>query len=148
MLQRLGRWLRTAGYDTAIISDSRNDYEILKQARKENRCLLTCDHDLAEFRDADKHVILLESNSLESLAEQVSKKCNVNWLYKPFSRCIACNTLLEKADERQQKEIPPDISVSSNDVYYCPECNQVYWDGGHVERMRKQLDKWSSEFSI
>ena len=144
MLQRFGRWLRTAGYDTEIVNDGRDDYEILKQARKEDRILLTCDRALTEYRDADKNVVFLEPGSLDELAKQVSHKCQVNWQFQPFSRCMTCNTALIEADEQQRLTIPADVNESqlSHEIYYCPTCNKVYWDGGHVERMRDQLQKW------
>ena len=148
MLQRLGRWLRAAGYDTEIISDGRDDYEVLKLSLKEGRVLLTCDRALTEYRDADKNVVLLETDSLDKLVKQVSEKCQVNWQLQPFSRCLSCNTVLKEADASQRKTIPDDVQQTTGLVNYCPTCNKVYWDGGHVERMRKQLEKWSKEYSI
>ena len=142
MLQRLGRWLRTAGYDTEIVTDGRDDYEILKQARMENRILLTCDQALTEYRGADEHVVLLETGSFDELAKQVSQECQVNWQFQPFTRCMSCNTALQEADEIQRKTIPDDVKQNRNEVYYCPSCNKVYWDGGHVQRMRAQLEQW------
>ena len=147
MLQRLGRWLRTAGYDTEIINDGRDDYEILKLTRKEDRLLLTCDRGLTEYRDADKNVVLLETSPLDELAQQLSQKCQVNWQFKPFSRCLTCNTVLTQADDQQRNTIPDDVKEDSGEVYFCPSCNKVYWGGGHVDRMRKQLEKWGQEFS-
>lgn len=147
MLQRLGRWLRTAGYDTEIISDGRDDYNILKLTRKEGRVLLTCDRALTEYRDAEKNVVLLETDSLDELAKQLSQKCQVNWQFRPFSRCLRCNTVLHEADDMQRKTIPDDVKKNSTAVYYCPNCNKVYWDGGHVQRMRTQLELWNSSYN-
>jgi len=148
MLQRLGRWLRIAGYDTEIISDGRDDYEVLKLARKEDRVLLTCDRALTEYRDAKKNVVLLETGSLDELARQVSQKSQVNWQFQPFTRCLTCNTVLKEADDSQRKTIPDDVKQEFRGVYYCPACNKVYWDGGHVQRMRTQLEKWHTSFNV
>lgn len=144
MLQRFGRWLRTAGYDTDIINDGRDDYEILMSARKESRILLTCDQAFTKYRDADKNVVLLDPGSLDELAKQVSQKCQVDWQFQPFTRCMTCNSLLKEADEEQRKSIPADVKQNSNshDIYYCLNCNQVYWEGDHVQRMRAQLETW------
>ena len=149
MLQRLGRWLRTAGYDTEIVSDGRRDYELLKQARKEDRVLLTCDKALSEYRDAQKHVVVLNMGSLNDFVAEVSELCNIDWEHKPFSRCINCNSSLQEANLEQRKLIPPEVPPEqiSQLVYYCPKCNKVYWDGGHVERMRAQLEHWQLQFS-
>lgn len=148
MLQRLGRWLRTAGYDTEIISDGRDDFDILKLTRKKDRVLLTCDRALTEYRGAEKNVVLLETGSLDELAKQVSQKCQVNWQFHPFTRCLTCNTVLKAADDIQRKTIPDDVKQDFGDVFYCPSCNKVYWDGGHVQRMRTQLEKWHASFNV
>lgn len=149
MLQRLGRWLRTAGYDTEIISDGRRDYELLKQARKEGRLLLTCDKALSEYRDAQKHVVVLNMGTLNDFVAQLSEHCHINWQYQPFSRCINCNSELQEANSEQRNLIPHEVPPEqvSELVYYCAQCNKVYWDGGHVERMRLQLEKWQTQFS-
>ena len=97
MLQRLGRWLRIAGYDTEIISDGRDDYDVLKLARKENRVLLTCDRAFTDYRDAKKNVVLLETGSLDELARQVSQKGQVNWQFQPFTRCLMCSQLYSRS---------------------------------------------------
>ena len=52
MLQRLGRWLRAAGYDTLIARNAESDYELLRQALDEGRLLITRDRELAKHRRA------------------------------------------------------------------------------------------------
>jgi uncharacterized protein len=47
MLTGIGRWLRAAGYDTAIAASGASDDDLLAQARAEGRVLLTCDRALA-----------------------------------------------------------------------------------------------------
>lgn len=48
MLAGLGRWLRIAGYDTAIASGGRRDRDLVKQAHAEQRILLTRDRRVVE----------------------------------------------------------------------------------------------------
>ena len=43
MLKGIGRWLRAAGYDVAIVDDGVHDDDLLARACAENRLLLTCD---------------------------------------------------------------------------------------------------------
>ena len=52
MLAGLGRWLRIAGYDTAIASGGRRDRDLVKQAHAEQRILLTRDRRVVEIRPA------------------------------------------------------------------------------------------------
>jgi hypothetical protein len=67
MLKGIGRWLRAAGYDTAIAQDGVADEDLLAQARAENRVLLTCDRALAG-RAAPGAVVLLATESLDEAA--------------------------------------------------------------------------------
>lgn len=142
MLQRLGRWLRAAGYDTRIATHAEADYYLLRQAIDEGRLLLTRDRKLLEHRRAPGTVILLSADTLEACAEELSTLLDINWQHDPFSRCLVCNSLLQDATPQQCENIPPKARQHVEAAYYCPHCNQVYWEGSHVKRMRRQLHHW------
>lgn len=149
MLQRLGSWLRAAGYDTFIEQDGRNDYVLLQQALKEDRLLITRDKKLLEHRRAPGTVVLLECDGLEDCIRDLSGKVSINWLYRPFTRCMVCNTSLRPASSEQLSSLSEKIQSQIDAPVYCSVCNKVYWDGGHVERMRERLEKWqATQFSI
>lgn len=147
MLQRLGRWLRAAGYDTLIARDAQDDYQLLCQAIEEGRLLITRDRGLAEHRRASGTVILLECDGLEPCAAALSARVELNWLRQPFSRCMNCNTPLIDATPQQIRSLFPDDKNHIDAAFYCPQCRQVYWDGSHVKRMRRHLTDWAERFS-
>ncbi|VAX09789.1 hypothetical protein MNBD_GAMMA25-1272 [hydrothermal vent metagenome] len=142
MFQRLGNWLRAAGYDTVIEQHGRTDYALLQQALKENRLLITRDKKLLEHRRAPGTVVLLDADGLDDCARELGDKISINWLHRPFSRCMVCNTALHAASADQLSSLPKKIQSQVNAPVYCPVCNKLYWDGGHVERMRERLQKW------
>lgn len=144
MLQRLGSWLRAAGYDTFIEQDGRADYALLQQALKEDRLLITRDKKLLEHRRAPGTVVLLECDGLEDCIRDLSSKVSINWLSRPFTRCMVCNTLLRPAGNEQLSSLSEKIQGQIDAPVYCSVCNKVYWDGGHVDRMRKRLEKWQA----
>lgn len=144
MFQRLGSWLRAAGYDTFIEQDGRADYELLQQALKEDRLLITRDKKLLEHRRAPGTVVLIECDGLEDCAQDLSRKLPLDWLHQPFTRCMVCNTLLRVASDEQTSTLPEKIQSQIDVPVYCSVCNKVYWDGGHVERMRERLEKWQA----
>lgn len=115
MLADVGKWLRVAGYDTEIISQGEKDEEIAARALREDRILLT--------RDQNLKGIHLKHNSLEETIADLNSQIAINWLYKPFSRCIICNAVLEERDGST----------------YCPICQKLYWLGSHTDRMLEQL---------
>ena len=142
MLQRLGHWLRAAGYDTEIETDSRDDYALLRQAIAEQRQLITRDRKMLEFRRAPGHVVYLDCNSLDECVASLTPQLNIDWQYRPFSRCLVCNTELIAAPSEQQQRIPEDALAITDQPLYCPTCNKVYWEGSHVRRMRHRLQQW------
>jgi uncharacterized protein with PIN domain len=142
MLQRLGRWLRAAGYDTQIASRASADYYLLRQAIDAGRLLLTCDRKLLEHRRAAAHVILLSCSSLEQSIQELARQLPIDWQYKPFSRCLVCNTPLLTANAAQRQKTPASVRERALPTQYCPHCQRVFWEGSHVKRMRHQLDTW------
>jgi uncharacterized protein with PIN domain len=147
MLQRLGNWLRTAGYDTLIETNGRSDYELLRDAIADGRYLITRDQKLMEHRRAPGTVILLTCDGMEECVRSLSEQLPVDWQYQPFTRCTVCNTPLQAASSRQKDSIPKRSKKSVEEAYYCPSCEQVYWDGSHVKRMRTKLEEWHTLYN-
>ncbi|MDH5445190.1 MAG: Mut7-C RNAse domain-containing protein [Gammaproteobacteria bacterium] len=147
MLQRLGSWLRAAGYDTTIARNGEDDYQLLRQAIAEGRLLVTMDRELARHRRAKSTVVLLEADSLEACAEALSQQVPIDWLSAPFTRCMACNTDLIDASPQQVRSLPLKTKDHIDAAFYCPECRQVFWEGSHVKRMRRHLQDWSDKYS-
>ena len=143
MLKRVGRWLRAAGYDTLIEPDATSDRVLIALARGQDRLLITRDTKLMEFRQAAAVVVLLQSNSVEGCVTELSQRLSVNWLHRPFSRCLECNGLLAAAGEEDHHLVPPEALARGTRVFRCRDCHRLYWEGGHVRRMRAKLEKWS-----
>lgn len=145
MLKRLGRWLRAAGYDTLIAENGIPDRELMHTARNEHRYLVTRDRKLLEHRGADKTVVLLASNTVEDCARELAGRVPVDWLYRPFSRCLQCNTPLVPTADRRRSHAPPNALTHDEPTWYCPHCAQVFWAGSHVRRMAHKLARWQKQ---
>ncbi len=143
MLQRLGRWLRAAGYDTAIAESGADDRDLMAQAVAEGRLLLTRDRHMARLRAGQGHVVLLEQNTLPGVVAEVSVRCTIDWSVKPFSRCLVCNTPVVSATAAQRTRLPEGALRISEQVWYCPHCDKLYWEGSHVRRMRHTLENFA-----
>lgn len=142
MLKRLGRWLRAAGYDTLIQENGGADRSMLQVARREGRLLITRDHKLMEFRDAADTVVLLHSNTLQECIAELTSRVQLDWLYRPFSRCLICNTVLVEADTEAWNQLPEESRLQVHKLLSCSCCARIYWEGGHVRRMRARLVSW------
>lgn len=142
MLKGLGRWLRTAGYDTAIAADGAPDETLLSLAADERRILLTCDRALAEVAPDGVRVLVLATERLDPAAEEVRDLLGIDWLHRPFTRCLRCNTGLRPARERELDGLPDETRRGAGPFTACPACGRIYWPGSHVRRMRARLERW------
>ena len=143
MLQRVGRWLRAAGYDVAIAESGETDAVLIQQARYQQRLLLTRDRGIVQHHDADDYVVLLEANKLHELLREITERLGIDWHYRPFTRCMECNTPLIVAPADIVPRVPPEAIREDETLLYCPHCDKPYWCGSHVKRMRRQLDRFS-----
>ncbi|HYD98101.1 MAG TPA: DUF5615 family PIN-like protein [Alphaproteobacteria bacterium] len=140
MLARLGRWLRAAGYDTAIAAGGAPDGAVLDQALREGRLLLTRDRGLSERRLAAGTVIEIAGSRIGDQARDLMAKLPVDWLAAPFTRCLVCNVPLEPASEAERLSVPETVRPDDRPIHTCPSCRRLYWAGGHEKRMRSTLE--------
>ncbi len=140
MLMRLGRWLRAAGYDTGLANSGESDRELFQRARREHRYLLTRDRKLLEYRDADSTVILLRGNALDEQVRELGQRLDIDWLYRPLSRCLACNTPLA---DGAPDNAPTPGDIDRNTLRHCPGCGRIYWRGSHSRHMCQRLKGWA-----
>jgi len=147
MLMRLGRWLRAAGYDTAIAESGMPDREIVAQACSEERLLITRDRKMAEHRLARGRLIILNARGLHDQAREVAARLGIDWTRRPFSRCLVCNTPLKRGEDAHFLQVPPESRKVIDEVYICPGCGKTFWHGSHVARMRRKLAAWKTTHS-
>lgn len=143
MLLHLGKWLRVAGYDTLTVQNSMPDRAILDIAIKQQRILITRDKHFTSMQAPEPAVIFLKSNSPQDCIRELNLQLTIQWLYKPFSRCLCCNTLLvECKDKALLKLAPAKVRLRETHFWYCARCHKVYWHGTHTKRMMEQLQQW------
>lgn len=143
MLKRLGHWLRAAGYDVLTLPDGTDDRELIDRALREHRLLLTRDRKMGRHSDAPPLVHYLDCCDLEDCVATLNARVPIDWHYRPFTRCMRCNTPLVEADAQRRKAIPPGARRTATIALFCPTCEKVYWDGSHVTRMRRRLDAFA-----
>jgi uncharacterized protein with PIN domain len=144
MLGEIARWLRLLGYDTHYFKDM-SDQRLIEHSKRENRVLLTCDHELHK-RAIKKGVcsLLLGSttlvNRLLTLAETYGLELRLN---PADSRCPICNGVIkEVTDEgRLEGRVPERVRNKNKEFWICTSCNRVYWIGGHWKNIRRTFDE-------
>jgi uncharacterized protein with PIN domain len=133
-LGRLAAYLRMLGYDSLYRNDYR-DEELATTSLTENRILLTRDRGLLK-RSQITHGYLIPTRDPRQQLLAVIRRFDLVSSFKPFTRCIACNGVLESTG----KDAVLDRLESRTIQYFekfniCADCGKIYWKGSHHERM-------------
>lgn len=137
MLGRLARDLRLLGIDTAYASPTATDDEVLAQARREGRALLTKDKALAARANVRTVFVGGEdelANALDALELRPRRDA-------VFTRCTDCNGLLFASEPRAGEEVPPHVGRVSR----CVDCGHLYWAGSHVGGILARLERYLAD---
>lgn len=138
MLGSLARWLRILGYD-ADYANQRDDAELVRISRAENRVLLTRDRALAGRRGV--RALLVESQSLDEQLAQVMAAFLLT-ASTGAARCPVCNTALVQATrEEVANRVPAYVLRRHHYFQRCPGCRRVYWRGSHWQNMQTRLKR-------
>ena len=140
MLGGLARWLRAAGYDT-LLARHESDRELLALAAATGRHFLTCDGTIREHKAARGVALLLPQTKLDDIAVLMGRRFAIDWLAGAFTRCVLDNALLEAATTEQ---VAGHSHPLQGEVMHCPTCGRLYWEGSHLGRMRRRLERWQA----
>ncbi len=142
MLGRLAKWLRLLGYDTAYQADA-DDPALVRQARAEDRVLLTRDVELTRRRGV--RVFLIESEQIEAQLRQMWRALNLT-PRAAFTRCPECNLPLDLLSAQAARpRVAPYVFLTHTEFRACPGCQRVYWRGTHWARIVAALQDLSDE---
>ena len=143
MLAGLGRWLRAAGYDTAVAEGAARDRALLDRAAADGRVFLTRDRSVVQMKTAAPVWVLPMAGADEDARALAAR--GVDWTAAPFTRCLVDNTPLETASPQDMLRMPEESRLMPGPHRVCPACRRVYWPGSHVRRMRAQLERWAAQ---
>lgn len=138
MLGSVARKLRIFGFDTLYVPDTDDDY-ILKVGAEQGRVILTADRELFRrmTKEGAKGVLVDGTSDLDDIAHVFGKLGVSVDPSKIGSRCTACNGVLEtRAPEQVSNLVPEAVRARHSQFWQCPGCQKVYWEGGHLGRIR------------
>lgn len=140
MLGKSAKYLRMLGYDT-IYPPPEDDKATLKLAQEENRIVITRSKKLYNKASKELRIVLVKSNCFGNKFREIIKKLDIK-LNKDrlFSRCLLCNTPVEKVEKSAIKDrLPAKVKKHFDNYRNCPDCSKIYWEGGHTERMLNRV---------
>jgi len=145
-LGRLVAYLRMLGFD-AEYGRSLTDAELAQISASEHRILLTRDRGLLKHGAITHGYWVRETNSRRQIAE-VIYRFNLAPAIRPFTRCMACNGVLEQVSKEQAQNLVPRRSIERCDEFRrCEQCGRIYWKGSHYARMRCWIKELASDAS-
>ncbi|MCA9811742.1 MAG: Mut7-C RNAse domain-containing protein [Nitrosarchaeum sp.] len=144
MLGNVAKKLRLLGYDSKYFADI-DDNKLVDIARKEDRIIISRDVELS--RRAKKiglDVILVTSQDEVEMFRDIVIHANleISKINGDDARCPKCNYITTLTDKRTIKEKIPEKVYQVNDKFWiCDNCNQVYWEGTHIENLQEFVNK-------
>lgn len=140
-LRKLARKLRILGFDVDFNED-RNDSELAEISEKENRILLTRDLMLL-MRKNVTFGLYVRSIHIEKQVTEIVDRLDLKNHIRPFTRCSRCNGHIKNLDlkseefESRKHNIPTGVLRWCQRYYLCQNCEQVYWEGSHFDKLDK-----------
>jgi uncharacterized protein with PIN domain len=131
-LGALSRRMRLLGLDVAYRNDADDD-ELVEQANREDRLLLTQDRGLLCRRALAHGAYVRGSGPAEQIADVLDR---FRPRTAPFTRCVRCNGLLDDvAKSAVASQLEPGTLRSYERFRRCTACGAVYWRGAHAARL-------------
>jgi len=153
----LARWLRALGYDTAY-TEGIDDRELIEQARREGRIVISADGKLFERRAiTTRQVRALRLPRGLKRMDQLAYVVKALHLVPLEPRCTRCNGRLDPARRDEVADVVPARSliwanrffrcascghvvparslIWANRFFRCASCGQAFWDGTHWRRI-------------
>jgi uncharacterized protein with PIN domain len=136
-LGKLARRLRLLGFDSLYRNDYR-DADIAEIAACERRIVLTRDRRLLHAKKI-AHGYWVRAVEIGKQVEEVTRRFALDGALQPFTRCLACNgRLLPVAKADVLDLLEPKTRLYYENFYRCDACGRIYWEGSHVEDMKRR----------
>ena len=133
-LGALARRMRLLGIAVAYRNDASDD-DLVAQAASEQRILLTQDRRLLCRRALVAGGYVSGDEPDEQLADVLDRFAPD---LRPWSRCPACNGVLERVAKRQIDHLLLEGTRRSYTQFsQCQSCGRPYWRGAHTERLEE-----------
>jgi uncharacterized protein with PIN domain len=138
-LGKLAAYLRMMGFDT-VYRNCFDDPELVRIAVEQDRALLTRDRGLLKHAALTRGYWLRATDSRRQL-EEVIRRFALAGRTRPFTRCMACNGVLEEVGRAEAAaKVPTRVAAEFQEFRGCRECGRIYWRGSHYRRMREWIE--------
>jgi uncharacterized protein len=139
-LGALARRLRLLGVDTAYRNDAVDD-ELVEQAEREDRLLLSQDRGLLRRRAVRRAAYVRGSRPDEQLADVLDR---FRLPLAPYTRCTVCGGVVRPVPKADIVDLlEPGTRRTQRDFARCRSCGRVYWRGAHAARLDRLIRRYA-----
>jgi uncharacterized protein with PIN domain len=143
-LGTLARRLRLLGVDAAYESTDIGDPALAARSAAERRVMLSRDRGLLRRRELWAGAFVYSTRPDEQLRDVLDRFAPE---LRPWTRCTACNGLLDEAAKEDVADQLEGGTRRSYDVFaQCRECGRAYWKGAHHDRLEAIVVRALAEF--
>lgn len=141
MVGRLAKYLRLLGVDAGYARKAEDDW-LFEEARRSGAVLVTRDRPLLE-RCRKGGVPSFDPGSDDPRSQLQAFRRAFDPLPSGRSRrCTACNApVLEVPREEARGRVPPYTYLTHRRFAACPCCGKLTWEGSHLERFKRDLER-------
>jgi len=137
-LGKLTRLLRFCGFDVVWDRDLREPQLALLAART-GRAMLSRHRALLK-RSQVTCGLLVRSDRADDQLVEVLRRFELVDAVAEVGRCTACNGALQAVKKADVPvAIPPRTAAWLDEYWLCDDCGQLFWEGTHVEWLRKRV---------
>ncbi|HIJ72904.1 MAG TPA: Mut7-C ubiquitin/RNAse domain-containing protein [Candidatus Hydrogenedentes bacterium] len=145
-LGKLARRLRLLGFDV-LLAEELDDGELVDLAEMAKRILLTRDRGLLMRKRLTRGILIRHTEAAEQ-AEEILDRLDLRKTCAPFTRCTACNGLLQTVNKGEdgfaeiRDKIPEKVLGWRQEYSVCTSCGKVYWKGSHYEKLAEMVERF------
>ena len=136
----LARWIRAAGY-VARSPPRRSGASLVEEAAHSGEILVTSDRRVMErraIREGRPPAIRISTHS--PVLEQLTHLMVSLGLGRRRARCMTCGGRLVRVEKAEvATRIPPRTARWKDEYFVCGECDRLYWEGTHWQRIDRSL---------
>lgn len=138
-LGKLARRMRLLGFDTLYRNDF-SDIELIQTALEQRRILLTRDLGILKHRCL-VFGTLVRSDCVDKQIQQILTRYRLHGQIRPWQRCMLCNGRLEPVAKSEiLHRLEPKTRRYYQEFHRCTDCDRLYWQGSHYEKIEKWLE--------
>lgn len=138
-LGKLARDLRLLGFDVAYASNASD--QSLAASCIGDRALLTRDRRLLMHKTV-AHGYCPRSHDPNEQIIEVLRRFDLAALPAPYTRCMQCNGLLERAEKAAiLEQLEPLTKIHYEEFSRCAACAKIYWSGSHFGKLEARIEK-------